>query len=123
MSPLTSSGAPTDPAARRAACAGTAPQYQAKIDKKYAPATRGGHRVVPLLHEVSGAIAPITLKFLAETAARARGRRMEDFDDVNAPWSAPTLSPYLVQSISIALQQSVADQVLKLAAETTSATV
>ena len=38
-------------------------------------------------------------------------------NDPLAPWSAPTLAPYLSQSISIALQRSVADQILKLAAD------
>ena len=116
-SPLNSAGEPTDPLALRVACAGTAPKYQEDIDQKYATARRQGHVVIPLIHETFGGIAPITLKFMARTVAMAKGRRIAEFDDVNAPWSAPTLKPYLAQTVSIALQTSVAEQVLKLAAD------
>ena len=68
-------------------------------------------------HEVFGGIAPETIKFVAEAAARTRGRKLADHDDPSAPWSAPTLSPYLFQSISVALQTAVANQILDRVAE------
>ena len=117
VSPLSSAGEPKDMLALRVACAGTAPKYQELIDAKYAPARRQGHVVVPLIHETFGGIAPVSLRFMAKTVAKAKGRRIAEFDDVNAPWSAPTLKPYLAQTISIALQTSIAEQVLKMAAD------
>ena len=116
-SPVDSQGQPTTPEAAVAACGGTAPALRDAIEDKYVHARRKGHIVVPLLHEVFGGIAPETIKFVAEAAARTRGRKLADHDDPSAPWSAPTLSPYLFQSISVALQTAVANQILDRVAE------
>ena len=45
-------------------------------------------------------MAPVTVKFLRKVAEQTRGRRLAESDDPLAPWSAPTLAPYLSQSIS-----------------------
>ena len=116
-SPVDSQGQPTTPEAAVAACGGTAPALRDAIEDKYVHARRKGHIVVPLLHEVFGGIAPETIKFVAEAAARTRGRKLADHDDPSAPWSAPTLSPYLFQSISVALHTAVANQILDRVAE------
>ena len=116
-SPLDSTGRPTSPSSMLAACGCTAPALLDGIATKYARANAQGHIVVPLIHEVFGAMAPVTVKFLHKVAERTRGRQLAEHDDPLAPWSAPTLAPYLSQSVSIALQRSVSDQVLKRAAD------
>ena len=76
------------------------------IEDKYAGAKRKGHRVVPLIHEVFGGIESRAVKLLHEAALRMRGRDSsgEDPAATDAPWSAPSLPPYALQTISIALQ-------------------
>ena len=86
-------------------------------DGEHTPSPLRQAPVVPLINEVFGAMAPVTVKFLHKVAERTRGRQLAEHDDPLAPWSAPTLAPYLSQSVSIALQRGVADQVLKLAAD------
>ena len=103
--------------AAHAAFAATAPPILASIAEHYSTAHAKGHKTIPLIHEVSGAVHPTALKLLAEAIRRMKGRRLDEYDVPDAPWSAPTLRPFLLQSLSVAIHTHVAGQILDRACE------
>ena len=117
---LDSSSMPKHPDAAHAAFAATAPPILASIASHYSTAHAKGHKTIPLIHEVSGAVHPTALKLLGEATRRMNGRRLNTHDVPDAPWSAPTLRPFLLQSLSVAIHTHVAGQILDRACEESS---
>ena len=88
------------------------PMLIQSISHKYRRASANGHEVVPLLHDVFGAVH-IAGRRLLRRAADCTNGRPSTIDDANAPWSAPTLHPYMSQAVSVALHKRVAEQILQ----------
>ncbi len=111
-SPLNGEGKPGSPHAARAAFAATAVGLCPEIRAHYEGAARAHHKVIPLIHETFGGIAPDGMALLLQARERMRGRDLYDTEAVDAPWSAPSLPSYALQTISIALQTACANEVL-----------
>ena len=71
-----------------------------------------GHTVIPLIHDVFGAVHHEARQCIVDTSDRTRGWNMRRRDS-SVPWSAPTLKPWMQQSISMALHRAVAEQILQ----------
>ena len=95
-----------------AALGGTAHELITAIDAKYHEARQLGHTVIPLIHDVFGAVHHEARQCIVDTSDRTRGWNMRRRDS-SVPWSAPTLKPWMQQSISMALHRAVAEQILQ----------
>ena len=73
---------------------------------KYKNALDGGHRVMPLIHEVFGGMAPDAAAFLAELG-RMRSHAL-GADSVYATWAAQSFVPFWRQRLSIAVHTGTA---------------
>ena len=111
-SPLSGAGVPRTSIAATAALGGTAHELITAIDAKYQPARQLGHTVIPLIHDVFGAVHHEARQCIVDTSDRTRGWNMRRRDS-SVPWSAPTLKPWMQQSISMALHRAVAEQILQ----------
>ena len=111
-SPLSGTGVPRTASAATTALGGTAPGLLTAIDSKYREARQLGHTVVPLIHDVFGAVHHTARQCIGDTSDRTRGWNMR-LRDSSVPWSAPTLKPWMQQSISMALHRAVAEQILQ----------
>ena len=69
-------------------------------------ALEGGHRVIPLIHEVFGGMAPEATAFLAELG-RLRSHALGS-DGVFATWAAHSFMPFWLQRLSIAVHTGTA---------------
>ena len=107
-------GEPGSQNAASVAFASTAPNLVTSIRKKYDGAIRQGCEVVEVILECSGGLHIHGQRLLSRASLRAHGRAMLK-DDPNAPWSAPTLRPYTLQAMSVALHSSIFDSVSKQA--------
>ena len=92
-SPLSGAGVPRTSIAATAALGGTAHELITAIDAKYQPARQLGHTVIPLIHDVFGAVHHEARQCIVDTSDRTRGWNMRRRDS-SVPWSAPTLKPW-----------------------------
>ena len=76
---------------------------------KYEAALDGGHRVVPLIHEIFGGMAHEAVAFLRELS-RLRAHDL-GADSVHATWAAQAFVPFWRQRLSIAVQMGTAMEI------------
>ena len=79
-------------------------------DGKYFYARRRGHRVVPIIMESFGGLAPDAVRLLDELA-RAHGARL-GADEISAPWCARSFRRIYAMRITIALHCAAADEIM-----------
>ena len=82
---------------------------------KYQHALDGGHRVVPLIHEVFGGLASEADAFMRELA-RLRKNAL-GADSVHASWSARSFAPFWRQRLSLALHSGCALELARVIAK------
>ena len=73
---------------------------------KYQHALDGGHRVIPLIHEVFGGLASDADAFMRELA-RLRKHAL-GADSVHATWAARSFAPFWRQRLSLAIHSGCA---------------
>ena len=82
---------------------------------KYESAIQGGHRVVPIIHEIFGGLAHEAVAFLAELG-RLRSQAL-GADGEHATWAARSFMPFWRQRISIAVQLGTALELARAVAQ------
>ena len=82
---------------------------------KYQAALDGGHRVVPLIHEVFGGLASDADAFLSELG-RLRSQAL-GADSSHATWAARTFVPFWRQRVSVAVHMGVALELARVVSQ------
>ena len=81
---------------------------------KYAEALKGGHRVVPLIHEVFGGLAKSADAFMRELSVLRK--HALGTDSVHATWAARSFGSFWRQRLSIAIQSGTARELVRVIA-------
>ena len=109
--PVSTAASGTSPAGARAAFANTESSLTDYITNTYHNAARRGHRIVPIIMESFGGLAPGAVSLLDELA-RAHGSRLGK-DELSAPWCARSFKRLHAMRITIALHCAAAEEILQ----------